>query len=139
MPFIEAADSQGVPVYLASTSDGKSSANPARMIHETGVTEKLVVANTSTPNAIAAVTIDPPPGMRADVLEVIFGYDGIPAGGGLQIVSSGQVTRQIPITNSGPGQLMAVMIGVVDTNIVVTLSAGGAGITGFLSASYRNI
>jgi hypothetical protein len=109
------------------------------MIHETGVTEKLVIANTSTPNAIATVTMDPPPGMRADVLEVIFGYDAIPTGGGLQIASSGQSTRQIPITNSGPGQLMAVMIGAVDANVVITLSAGGAGITGFLSASYRNL
>lgn len=34
MPSIEAADPQGVPVYLEASSDGKSASDPARMVHD---------------------------------------------------------------------------------------------------------
>lgn len=34
MAFVEAANPQGVPIYLESSSDGKTPSNPARMVHD---------------------------------------------------------------------------------------------------------
>jgi len=73
-------------------------------------------------------------GFRHLVGSIMWSYDAVPTGGGLTITDGGATRFAISITNGGPGFVPEVPIRFGDNTIVViTLAAGGAGISGKLN------
>jgi hypothetical protein len=89
-------------------------------------------ANTAATCTVAAVA-----GERHITALVLFGYDNTPTAGKLQWTIDGS-TNTMPITTSDAKQLR-IPIGMpsgINSAIVWTLTAGGAGVTGYMHVYY---
>lgn len=64
---------------------------------------------------------------------IVCGYDGAPAGGQLQITDGGVVVFEIPIIAGGPVHLPVNITAGENSPLVITLAAGGAGVSGRLN------
>lgn len=91
------------------------------------------VANTA---AIVTLTADTTRGYILS--QVNYSYSGAPTGGNLKIESpASTIFVQIDVTAAGPGVLNLVppQIFPKNTNVVITLAAGGAGVSGKANVS----
>ena len=97
------------------------------------------VADIHTPaaNTAAVVTYGAAAGVRHAITGMAWSYSGgIPVGGRLTIADAGVVVFDFDITDDGPGAIefpRPKMNAAVNTALVVTLAAGGAGVTGKLN------
>ena len=75
---------------------------------------------------------------RYQLHKVVWSYSGDPTGGELTVEDgSGNYIRRHKITKGGPGSLTyQACLGSANTAMIVTLAAGGAGITGTLDFEY---
>ena len=101
----------------------------------------LHVDNQVAVNTAAVVTLPARPGQAWHVLEVLWSYDGTPAGGSLSIVSGTQVV-EFSITNAGPGNYppsgnVVAFAGPIGAEVVITLAAGGAVVSGKLNVKAK--
>lgn len=89
----------------------------------------------SATNAIASVTIPAPgAGLRIIVDHVIASYGARPTGGTLTIGS----LAAIPLTEAGPAPIPQLRLaGGTNAAVTISLSAGGAGVTGVVVVGYR--
>jgi hypothetical protein len=84
-------------------------------------------------NTAAVVTLAAPgAGRQHRVWNIYWSYDVNPTAGGLTITDGGDTVFSIAITKSGPGYVRYPQAGEGGPNaaVVVTLAAGGAGVTG---------
>jgi len=82
-------------------------------------------------NTPAVVTLAARPGFRHYLLLVAWSYNAEPTNGALTITGLHAGTFAIDITTEGPGPLwLPPAAGLISTAVVVTLAAGGAGVTG---------
>ena len=88
-------------------------------------------------NTAAVVTYAAGAGNLANAISgVIWSYSAAPTGGYLTITDGSNVIRKILIASAGQGQLhfSPPIKGSPATQLVITLAAGGAGITGTIQA-----
>ena len=95
-------------------------------------------SNTAAIITVAAATLD------YHIVDWIgWSYDGVPTGGKLTITIDGTEVFDLDITTDGPGQFIFPPAGFYDPTrdpneaLVITLAAGGSGVTGKLAASTR--
>lgn len=88
---------------------------------------------------IAAVDNSVGVGPTVEMVGVSFGYDAVPTAGILKIESPvGTIIQEWPVTNSGPGFIPTSSLqGAVGQTVVVTLTDGGSGVTGYVNAIYQ--
>jgi hypothetical protein len=88
-------------------------------------------------NTNAVVTLPAVIEKRYGVTKIVWSYSGDPTAGSLTVTDGGSTIRSIAITKGGPGALtFGACGGTVNSAIVVTLAAGGVGITGTLDVEY---
>lgn len=89
-------------------------------------------------NAAAAITVNADPDHCWGVVSIEWSYSADPTGGGLKIEAGGVKIFEIAITKGGPGQLEFRRPkhhnGIKNEQLVITLAAGGAGVTSDLNA-----
>lgn len=85
-------------------------------------------------NTAAIITIPPNASRRAVIHAIQWSYSDTPVGGRLAITRGGVAIFDVDITTSGPGGYYFYKCGQVNEEVIITLSAGGAGITGKLQA-----
>lgn len=78
----------------------------------------------------ASITLAAVAERRQCCLKPVWSYSAQPTGGQLTITTGGEVIFQIDITEGGPGFLPVQLRGKLGQNLVVTLAAGGGGVTG---------
>jgi hypothetical protein len=90
-------------------------------------------------NTAAVVTIDAATGQTHVLFEVHWSYSGNPTGGRLTVTSGDTTLVDLNITAGGPDSLVLPrgLAGVAAANLVVTLAAGGEGVTGKLQVNYN--
>ncbi|MDJ0702793.1 MAG: hypothetical protein QNJ46_05885 [Leptolyngbyaceae cyanobacterium MO_188.B28] len=94
-------------------------------------------ANTSAANTAATFTISAPGvGNFIRLKALYFGYDAPPTAGTLTISATGLTSIVIPVTSEGAGFLPMALKAPDNTAVTVTLSAGGAGVVGYVGAIY---
>jgi len=98
-------------------------------------------------NTAAVNTLTPASGKYIAIQSIEWSYDGVPTGGGLVITVDGTTVWSVDITAAGPGHFdwsiaprifsdFAGGIPTKDQEVVVTLAAGGVGISGKLNTRY---
>lgn len=85
-------------------------------------------------NTAAVITLAATENRRHVVHFVQWSYSAAPTGGRLTITNDGALVLDVDITAGGPGGFNVYKVGGVNKEVVITLAAGGAGITGKLSA-----
>jgi hypothetical protein len=95
---------------------------------------QLREAIVGTPNAVASTPAIVSPGEGRSLVVVVAGwYNATPTNGLLSIVGSDAVTYlNVPVTSSGAGFLPPLALP-PDMGCTINLSAGGAGVTGYLN------
>lgn len=95
--------------------------------------------DTPAANTAAVVTLAAVAGQRHRITAIAYSYTAAPAGGTLTVVDGATPLIDIDVTSSGevwavlpPGGL----VGTANTAMTITLTAGGAGISGKLSVGY---
>jgi hypothetical protein len=84
----------------------------------------------------AVVTISSVDEYRHTIHKIVWSYSTDPTGGRLTISDGGTTEFDIDITKGGPGSLNFTFCGAKESTLVVTLAAGGGGITGKLYVEY---
>jgi hypothetical protein len=87
-------------------------------------------------NAAATVTYNAIVGLSHVLSGVAWSYSGSPTGGNLQITDGGTVVFELDITSAGPGfvPFSPPKRFAVDSQVVITLAAGGSGVSGKVNA-----
>lgn len=127
---------------LAAVLDGKYRAEDW-FIKDSLTASSADVASGTYPG-FAQVTYAAAGSARSHAFEgIAWGYDGTPTGGYIQIEDgSGNIVFKIPILNGGAGfhdWPHKAFEGSVNTALIITLAAGGSGITGYLSVKGKRI
>lgn len=94
-------------------------------------TTKTVHAPAS--NTAAVVTLTAVASYHRAIKTIIWSYSAAPTGGRLTITDNAVTVLDMDITAAGPGILPIGMAFTENTQVVVTLAAGGAGISGKLT------
>lgn len=89
-------------------------------------------------NTIATKTIAAMVGIRHILMKIVWSYSAAPTGGRLTVTDGGSTVFDIDITSGGPGSLSLMIPMVPNSAMVVSLAAGGVGITGKLQFYYLN-
>lgn len=97
-------------------------------------TTKAVHAPSANTNAV--VTLTAVANNHRAIRTVIWSYSGAPTGGRLNITDGGSLVLDFDITAGGPGMLPLNMAFAENTEVVVTLVAGGGGISGKLTVEH---
>lgn len=109
----------------------------AQPIAESPVAAAAADVHAPAANTAAVVTYAATPDLKHVVTGIVWSYaGGIPTGGNLQITDDGAVVFSMDIDESGPGVVVfpkPKKAAAVNKAMVVTLSAGGAGVTGKVS------
>lgn len=99
----------------------------------------LPAANTAAVITLAAIT-----GQRQVINLVAWSYSGTPTGGNLKIEDDTTSVLDLDITASGPGSIIfgaanedGGLASSLDKKLVITLAAGGTGITGKVHVQAR--
>ena len=123
----EAADLDGgqqamaasVPVVVAS--DQRPPTAPASTAH----------VHAPAANTAAIVTLSAVTAKKHYLPRVAWSYNAVPTGGGLTVTDDGDTVFSVSITADGAGYLpLGIESGTSNTDMVVTLAAGGAAVTG---------
>jgi len=93
-----------------------------------GVSDKVV---TSAGGNAGVITVTAIAERRHILHKLVWSYSDTPTNGGITI-SGGNVTLDIDIVNPGPGSLSINYLCSVNTNLVVTIKAGGGAVVGKL-------
>lgn len=92
------------------------------------------VVDPGSSNADATITYTADPGNAHVIGEIHYSYDGTPTGGNLTIEDgdNGNLICDLDITAGGPGRVIFTwpIYGTGGWEMVVTLAAGGSGVTG---------
>jgi hypothetical protein len=93
--------------------------------------------NTSLPNTPATIAIAAPgSGLPIQLLSLVFSYSAAPAAGLLTVTDGAATTfLEQAITSAGVGPLLPGIEIPAKSAMVITLSAGGAGVVGRISIS----
>lgn len=81
-------------------------------------------------NTAAVITYAAATGTEHVIWGVAWSYDGAPTGGNLLIQDGTDTVFSMDITAGGPGYVPVRRRGSTNTALVVTLAAGGAGVSG---------
>lgn len=85
-------------------------------------------------NTAAAVTYSGAAGTQHRIAGIAWSYSDTPTGGNLKVEDgSGTTVFEIDVTDKGHGFVPLLAKGSDDTDLIVTLAAGGAGISGKVS------
>src|SRR5690606_976301 len=89
----------------------------------------------SDDDAAAVKTRSAVAGQRHVLTGVLVGYDGEPDGGLLTITDGGVTVLSVPILVGGPApiQFPSLLMGGINSTVVITLAAGGSGVKGYLN------
>lgn len=93
--------------------------------------------HTPTSNTAATFTYAAVPGKQHNISSVVWSYSGSPTGGNLKIEDgSGTTVFSVDITSAGPGFIPfgPAIRGSTNTAMIVTLAAGGSGVSGKINA-----
>lgn len=106
--------------------------------HVTLAPRILVTSTLASPgaNADAVITLPAEPGFHRTIQAVLWSYNDIPSTGGLAITDDGVGQLDLDITAAGPGMLPLNWVFGAESDIVVTLDAGGPGVTGRLTVRH---
>jgi hypothetical protein len=85
-------------------------------------------------NTAAVITLTAQTDKRWVIHGISWSYSGAPTGGRLSITFGGVTEFDIDIASSGVGETSAFLSGGINQAVVITLAAGGVGITGKLNA-----
>lgn len=91
-------------------------------------------------NTAAIVTIPASTDIAHEIEMIAWSYDGDPTAGNLKVESNSVTLFEIDITNKGPGFIMfsgSCLKGTPGYSVVVTLAAGGSGVSGIVNAIKR--
>lgn len=97
---------------------------------------KLKTSNhgTAAANTAVAITVTALPDQQHVLAGVVWSYSAAPTGGKLTVADGASTVLEVDIIAGGPGSLVLPPLGgSTNTNLVVTLAAGGAGIIGKLT------
>jgi hypothetical protein len=96
--------------------------------------------NTSAANAAAVITVPTPgAGLSLQLNQLTFSYSAAPTNGLLTIQQGGTTIHETAITSAGAGPTIAGYKLTANTALTITLSAGGAGVVGRVSASVATV
>jgi len=70
---------------------------------------------------------------------ILFGYSGDPTATGLLTITTGANTVTVPVSKGGAGFIPFAGKGAVNTSLVVSLSAGGSGIIGYVNVIGKSL
>lgn len=100
--------------------------------------DMIPVRHAPASNTAAVVTITGVPGMKICLHKIISSYDADPTGGSVLIESPASTTKKkYFVVKGGPVPItLAPYTADAGVNVVVTLAAGGNGITGILEVDY---
>lgn len=85
-------------------------------------------------NAAATITLTGVANRRWVVATLGWSYDAAPTGGSLKIEAPSGTTEWVQsVTAAGPGTFNPLYVAPANTDVVLTLAAGGAGISGKVS------
>lgn len=106
-----------------------------RTINQLGPMVRQLDVSTAA-NTAVVVTVPAHPQQYNYLHSLQWSYDGAPTGGKLTVQdgAAGTVIWEQAITAGGPGGQDPDVVGSLNTALVVTLAAGGAGVTGRLAA-----
>lgn len=98
-------------------------------------------ADTDAPaaNTAAVITYAASTGFKHAIGNVHLSYDGAPTGGNLKIEDgSGTTVFSVDVTAAGPDSINfdPPLMGSEGTALIITLAAGGAGVTGKVNAQH---
>lgn len=102
-----------------------------------------IAADVAAPasNTAAVVTYAASAAKKHYLHAIRWSYDGAPTGGNLKVADvAGNNVLNLDITAAGPGELLfhaPIVSAAVNTAMIVTLAAGGAGISGKLSCQHE--
>ncbi len=93
-----------------------------------------------TANTAAVITVAAPgAGQRLQVNQIEFSYNAAPTNGTLTIQQGATTIKTLFITAAGAGPVITGIRLVANTALTITLSAGGAGVTGSVNASVLQV
>jgi hypothetical protein len=136
-------DGSGTPLPVSGTF--YQAVQPVSIDHTTpGTTDAMRMATHPTAaghaaksgaGAAVSITLAAAAGVKHKVGSVVVGYDAAPpAGANLLITDDGAVVFQVPITAAGPAPIPVHLESAVANKVMVlTLSAGGGAIVGYLN------
>lgn len=92
-------------------------------------------ANVDRPaaNVAAQITFAGVVGQRHCIVGVAYSYDGAPTAGNLQITDGGAVVFDVDVTAAGPDWVPIKLRAGWNSDLVITLAAGGAAVSGKLN------
>lgn len=130
----QAAAAASVPVVL--TAAQLATLTPAATSRVASTADAVVAAS----NTVSIITYAAAGSGVSHVISALsFGYDGNPTGATLKMEDgSGNIIFRIPITQSGAGFIPfnGNKRGTTNTAMIITLSAGGSGVTGYINATH---
>lgn len=93
-----------------------------------------------TANTAAVITVAAPgAGQRLQVNQIEFSYNAAPTNGTLTIQQGSTVIKTLFVSAAGPGPIITGIRLAANTALTITLSAGGAGVTGSVNASVLQV
>lgn len=87
----------------------------------------------------AVATIDAIAGYYHVIDSIFWSYSAAPTGGRLTITDDGNTVLDLDITEGGPAPLPILLSCDVNTEVVVTLAAGGMGVAGKLTVVHYSL
>lgn len=93
------------------------------------------------PNTVSTMTLGADPIHRHVIDSMAWSYSGVPSGGGLQVTDAGATIFDLDITVAGGNTVLfrnglgSIALG---NALVVTLDAGGIGVTGKLNVEWHD-
>lgn len=121
------------PVYILDPDTGKPASGSGSASSEVDAAARH---NPAAANTVAPVNLPAPgAGLHWVIGSVEWGYSGAPTGGQLTITDGGAEVFRVYITAGGPGTLQWSPAKRFTDNaaVVVSLSAGGAGVSGVVN------
>lgn len=99
------------------------------------------LTNKPSSNTAAVITIAAVSNVAHEVEQIAFSYDGAPTGGNVKIESpSGTTLCEHYVTGAGSGPVPlgnSCLKGAVGQALIITLAAGGSGVSGIINAIQR--
>ena len=142
LPSASGAVAGGTTTNPLRTDPTGTTTQPVSVINQPTTSRSASTADavTATANTAAAITYAAAGAGVSHVLSMIaWGFDGTPTGATLKVEDgSGNIIFRVPVTQSGPGfiHFAGNRKGTANTALIITLSAGGSGVTGYINATH---
>lgn len=104
----------------------------------TSITRSTADVHVPSSNTAAVITYTAVTGRTHALGGIEWSYDGTPTAGNLKIESGGSTIFSADVTTGGPGFIPfdPPLLGTISQNLVITLAAGGSGISGKVNAAH---